>query len=521
MGLHWLGRQARIGDLLSRRKHARAASLLRAEIAKTGSASPAVRLQLADLLELAGRGEEAMPILVGLADELLADGFPDRAREALERAERIQPDRPGLQQKLIELRTRAARAALTDALEEGPEAPDADAPPLDAPPPQDAAPSFGDPYLKAEPYSWGATDAPPTLGWAFGESPMPEPEASAMDSSVVDGSVPTAYLEDAVEPIAEVFESDTTALPVDSDPLQLVEDFRRGAFAPPAERSPATILFQELSDEELTGVLPGVYVRAIPDGDVIFSEGEVGDTVFAVASGAVKVWVMNPEGRDFEIGEIGAGGIFGEVSAISGRLRAATISAAGPCTLLEIEKDVLDSIARRHAGVRAMLLDLYLDRASSADAAAVRSVSMPADAQRKAEEALRDHFGENRWDARMRLRLADLLAQTGHVDAAVSVLVGIADELAAAGFSRKAITLFKKIERVRRYEVKELRLAPLARMDDSRAAHPGSDTHPPGGRLAAAAKRASSRARCAEEFDTWASRLLRDMPDYALEHDRA
>jgi CRP-like cAMP-binding protein len=500
MGLQWLGKQAGagLGDLIARRKHARAAALLRAEIASTGNRAPSVRLQLADLLTLAGRGEEALPILIGLADELLSAGFPERAREALERAERIHPDRPGLQQRLQKLRPAPSATA---------------APAAFAAPPAASTVARETPW-DSRPESYPGGEA--FKAWVSAETPaLPDVPVSEERFE----SAEPAWAGDAAvaaEPVDEVFDGApypaTTA-----DPIEIVEEFRRGT---PAGGDPtATALFRALSDEEMTTVLPSLFVRSIPDGDVVFSEGEVGDGVFAVASGVVKVWVMNPDGRDFEIAEVAAGGVVGEHAMISGRLRTATISAAGPCTLLEIEKDVLESIARRHASVRCLLQELYVERSTSPEAAAVRAVAIPADAQRRAEDALRDHFGESRWDRRMRLRFADLLAQTGHVEAAVSVLVAVADDLATAGLSRKAVTLFRKIERVRRYEIKELRLAPLARPEELAEIAAGAAA-PPSGRLAGSA-RENSRARSHEDIQAWTSRLFRDTPDHARERERA
>jgi hypothetical protein len=102
-------------------------------------------------------------------------------------------------------------------------------------------------------------------------------------------------------------------------------------------------------------------------------------------------------------------------------------------------------------------------RATNAESAAVRAVP-PIDA--RPEQALRvleAHFGERPWSPRMRLRLAHLLAKVGSYDEVVPLLVGLADELASAGESKKAIAIFKKIERLHRRDVEEICLAPLAR----------------------------------------------------------
>jgi thioredoxin-like negative regulator of GroEL len=90
-----------VGDLLARRKYARAIVLLRAQF-EAGNRSPELRLQYADALVGVGRAEEAAPVLLGVADELAA-AAPARAAEALRRIERIEPGREDVAMRLASL----------------------------------------------------------------------------------------------------------------------------------------------------------------------------------------------------------------------------------------------------------------------------------------------------------------------------------------------------------------------------------------------------------------------------------
>src|SRR6185436_14255540 len=148
------------------------------------------------------------------------------------------------------------------------------------------------------------------------------------------------------------------------------------------------------------------------------------------------------------------------------RPRTATVIAASACELLELDRATLDTIAATHRRVCDVLEDAYIARASSPEAAAVRAVP-PADmdAQQRAIEVLAAHFGENRWDPRMRLRLADLLLKAGKDQDAVPILIGLADDLAREGFPERAIAVLKKIERVQRKNIEYVSLAPLMRED--------------------------------------------------------
>ncbi len=112
MVLSWLTRSRRstsVDDLVARRQYEKAAEALREEF-DGRQPTPAERLRMADLLVLAGRGEDAMPILFGIADEQARFGFIDKALEALRRASEVEPGRPDIGRRIHKLRETAARS---------------------------------------------------------------------------------------------------------------------------------------------------------------------------------------------------------------------------------------------------------------------------------------------------------------------------------------------------------------------------------------------------------------------------
>src|SRR5262249_53103445 len=83
----------------------------------------------------------------------------------------------------------------------------------------------------------------------------------------------------------------------------------------------ATRLFQDLSDEELLAILRGLKLRTYEPGDIVVTEGERGHSLFTITSGHVKVFIANPDGRNFEVSTLSEGDFFGEISSLSGRPR--------------------------------------------------------------------------------------------------------------------------------------------------------------------------------------------------------
>ena len=86
------GKGHSVEELIARKKYAQAVEALRAQF-KAGSRDPRLRLQLADVLTLAGKGKEAIPILLGLADEFALEGFDAKAISVLKKVQKIDPGR--------------------------------------------------------------------------------------------------------------------------------------------------------------------------------------------------------------------------------------------------------------------------------------------------------------------------------------------------------------------------------------------------------------------------------------------
>ncbi len=274
----------------------------------------------------------------------------------------------------------------------------------------------------------------------------------------------------------------------------------------PTRRLLASPLFGGLDEDAMLAVVHGLELCKFQPGDVVVSEQEAGQSLFIVTVGRVKVYVRNPSGRNVLVKILEEGDFFGEISGLSGRPRSASVTAASdPCELLELDKKTLDSIAKAHPAVRDQLEAHYIERASSPEVAAIRTVQLhdPV-AQDRAIEVLEAHFGERRFHPRMRLRLANVLLKAGKEDDAVPILIGLAEEMARSGFAEKAIALIKKVEEIQRRHVEEVNLAPLKKKP---MVEP---------RQAVAAPPAATRANDSRDiFGSWLVDIVRERTDGA------
>ena len=135
----------------------------------------------------------------------------------------------------------------------------------------------------------------------------------------------------------------------------------------PARRAPA--LFPDFSDDELVAVMGGLRLVEFKAGDLVVCEGEPGDSLFLVTTGTVKAWIRNREGHYVLVRRLGEGDFFGEISVLTGSPRTATVVAASPCEMLELDRATLDGITAAHPRVREVLQRFYEQRvATTADA---------------------------------------------------------------------------------------------------------------------------------------------------------
>jgi cAMP-dependent protein kinase regulator len=129
-----------------------------------------------------------------------------------------------------------------------------------------------------------------------------------------------------------------------------------------AERYPRTELFSDLSHEEFMAVVEKMEAIDVSPDTVIISEGDMGDSIFVIASGDVKVFRLDERGNEIWISNLSEGEFFGEFGFFSEALRLASVKSVTDATLLELSKDDVDSIIKKHPGIKDILFEFYKRR---------------------------------------------------------------------------------------------------------------------------------------------------------------
>ena len=156
---------------------------------------------------------------------------------------------------------------------------------------------------------------------------------------------------------------ETLAVEIDS------EQAEGGAPAGPADvRLPAvhsSPLFSTFSAQELLAVIRGLNLLTFEPGEIIVSESEPGDSLFVVAAGTVRIYARTGTGHNNPVRLLEQGEFFGEISLLSGKPRTATITAATPTEILELDRQTLDSIVLKHPQVPRIIREASERRAMS------------------------------------------------------------------------------------------------------------------------------------------------------------
>lgn len=103
-------------------------------------------------------------------------------------------------------------------------------------------------------------------------------------------------------------------------------------------------------------------VRTIARNTVFIHEGELGDSLFVILSGRVKVFVADAEGREMVLDFHGPGDYVGEM-ALDGRPRAASVMAVEPTVVSVLTREALRAAIAANADVAMNLICTLIERA--------------------------------------------------------------------------------------------------------------------------------------------------------------
>jgi CRP/FNR family transcriptional regulator len=120
--------------------------------------------------------------------------------------------------------------------------------------------------------------------------------------------------------------------------------------------------FSGLGHEELEAIRQVVFQKTAERGEVVLLEGEPGQALFFVASGAVKVFKTSPEGKEQILNIVRPGESFNDVPLFDDGPNLASAQAMVPVVLYGIKKVELKTVLERHPQVALNIIRVLAQR---------------------------------------------------------------------------------------------------------------------------------------------------------------
>lgn len=126
----------------------------------------------------------------------------------------------------------------------------------------------------------------------------------------------------------------------------------------------ATEVFGDVEPRELAEVAQVAVPRHWDRGEVIFREGDVGDTCYLLRSGAILLTREHQDGRMVALAELRAGNLFGELAMFRGERRSATAEVIEAASAVALLANDMQRLVRRNPDLALKLLASLAERVS-------------------------------------------------------------------------------------------------------------------------------------------------------------
>jgi len=134
-------------------------------------------------------------------------------------------------------------------------------------------------------------------------------------------------------------------------------------------------LFADLNDDERELILKLMVVRKFNKNSLIIFEDDVGNSLFVIAKGRVKISHISADGAEAILAILGRGDFFGELSVIDGLGRSATVTSIDDVDLMMLRRHDFMELIERVPKIAITLLKELAGRIRKSDTH-IRSLSL-------------------------------------------------------------------------------------------------------------------------------------------------
>lgn len=120
--------------------------------------------------------------------------------------------------------------------------------------------------------------------------------------------------------------------------------------------------FENLQLDQLRSLARGCQEITAPENEVIIKQGTVGNSLFIVVEGTVRVEIQTEDHETRILSTLSAQEVFGEISLLDGSLRSASVVANSPVLLLNVHRDALNTALEDDPNIAMSMLQVLAQR---------------------------------------------------------------------------------------------------------------------------------------------------------------
>jgi uncharacterized membrane protein len=154
-------------------------------------------------------------------------------------------------------------------------------------------------------------------------------------------------------------------------------------------------LFSRLDDGAAMRLRELIVVREVPAGTLLFKVGDVGDAMFLIEAGRVRIYIHDGDGDDVTLAELAGGDFFGEMAIVDGKPRSAHAAVIEEARLAVLSRTDFLAFVRGNADVALEMVSAISERLRRTDELLRQRVSRNVNEEDEARLTWADHVADS------------------------------------------------------------------------------------------------------------------------------
>jgi len=115
-------------------------------------------------------------------------------------------------------------------------------------------------------------------------------------------------------------------------------------------------LFSGVSLDELASLAAGMYQVTLRENEMLFEQGQPGDTMYLIEEGELKIFTLGTGGREVVIDILSTGDVLGQLSLVDGKAHTVYARAMTDCLLMALSRGPFLDHMRQHPDTTVQLM---------------------------------------------------------------------------------------------------------------------------------------------------------------------